>query len=99
MSTGESIKSEKGIPVKFDAVGDDGGRVLDIEQLPTDGEDVKTAPDGHTVLIPQPSADPEDPLNWPPLKKHITLFVVSVVSFMPDFVSSTGVVVLLPQVL
>lgn len=101
MSSGKFITDEKGTPVNLDAVGDDVGRVrvLDVVQLGTGGEEVKTTADGHTVLIPQPSTDPNDPLNWPPLKKHVTLFVVSVVAFMPDFGSSMGVVALLPQVL
>lgn len=99
MSRGNIITDEKDIPVNLDAVGDDVGRVLDVHQLPTAGEGVKTAADGHTVLIPQPSTDPNDPLNWPSLKKHVILFVISVVAFMPDFASSTGVVTVLPQVL
>lgn len=28
------------------------------------GEGIKYAKDGHTRLIPQPSDDPQDPLNW-----------------------------------
>jgi len=32
--------------------------------------DVKYARDGVTVLIPQPSDDPDDPLNWSWAKKH-----------------------------
>jgi len=30
-----------------------------------DNQNLKLAADGHTVLIPQPSDSPEDPLNWP----------------------------------
>jgi hypothetical protein len=33
------------------------------------GKDVKLAEDGKTVLIPQPSDDPDDVLNWSPGKK------------------------------
>ncbi|KAH8112106.1 MFS general substrate transporter [Phellopilus nigrolimitatus] len=31
----------------------------------------------HIVLVPQPSDDPNDPLNWPQWKKHIVFFVLS----------------------
>lgn len=100
MSPRNFIADEKSIPINLDASLDHDHveRVLDLKQLPTAAQDVKTAADGHTVLIPQPTTDPNDPLNWSPMKKHLTLFVISVVSFMPDFVSSTGIITLLPQV-
>jgi hypothetical protein len=41
------------------------GYILDIDQLPESERNVKTAADGKTVLIPQPTDDPNDPLNWP----------------------------------
>ncbi|KAI4234929.1 MAG: hypothetical protein L6R40_006597 [Gallowayella cf. fulva] len=75
--------------------GDYGAHILDAARL--QGGDFKTTPDGKTVLIPQPSLDPNDPLNWTHAKKHIMLFVISVVAFMPDFGSSIGIVTLLPQ--
>lgn len=99
MSRENSVADEKRIRVNRDAVGDDVGYVLDVHQLRTSDKDVKTAADGRTVLLPQPSADPNDPLNWSFRKKHVTLVVISVVAFMPDFGSSSGVVTLLPQVL
>jgi len=76
---------------------DYGAHVLEISQLGAEGQDLQTAPDGHTVLIPQPSSDLNDPLNWSPLKKHLTLLVISFTAFMPDFGSSMGIVTLLPQ--
>jgi hypothetical protein len=36
-------------------------------------KDVKLAKDGKTVLIPQPSDDPDDVLNWKPGKKFRVL--------------------------
>ena len=30
----------------------------------------------HIVLVPQPSDDPNDPLNWPQWKKHTVFFVL-----------------------
>lgn len=32
----------------------------------------------HIVLVPQPSDDPNDPLNWPRWKKHLTYGVLCV---------------------
>ena len=82
----------------IDELGDHGQHILDVSQLTGEEKrNVKVAKDGQTVLIPQPSDDPNDPLNWSPLKKHITLSVIAVVAFMPDFGSSMGIVTLLPQ--
>lgn len=77
--------------------GENGAHVLDVHQLSAGDAGVKTAADGVTVLIPQPSSDPNDPLNWSPMKKHIILAVISIVAFMPDFGSSMGIITLLPQ--
>jgi hypothetical protein len=38
-----------------------------------DATDVKLAKDGKTVLIPQPSDDPDDVLNWTTGKKYRVL--------------------------
>jgi hypothetical protein len=38
-----------------------------------DATDVKLAKDGKTVLIPQPSDDPDDVLNWATGKKYRVL--------------------------
>ena len=94
------IKSPAGEIQKLavDGKGEWGAHVLDINQLESaEKETLKTTKDGQCVLIPQPSDDPHDPLNWSPLKKHTTLIVVAVVAAMPDFGSSIGVVTLLPQ--
>ncbi|OAL27593.1 hypothetical protein AYO22_03497 [Fonsecaea multimorphosa] len=58
---------------------------------------LKRARDGHTILLPQPSADPNDPLNWSRFKKHIILIIISMTAFLPDYGSATGAVTLLPQ--
>ncbi len=74
------------------------GYVIDVdtEAASTEGG-LKVAKDGHTRLIPQPSDDPNDPLNWSWGKKHLILFVISWASFLPDYGSATGAVTLLPQ--
>lgn len=53
---------------------------------------LKTAHEGQTVLIPQPSSDVNDPLNWSQSKKMIILLVMSATAFLPDFGSSMGAV-------
>ncbi|KKY16357.1 putative mfs transporter [Phaeomoniella chlamydospora] len=78
-------------------------RIMDQEGYIVDTEGgissqgLKLAKDGHTVLIPQPSDDPEDPLNWSSAKKTIVLLVVSWASLLPDYGSATGAVTLIPQ--
>ena len=73
------------------------GYVLEADQLGADAGSLKTAADGHTVLIPQPTDDPNDPMNWSSIKKHIILFVISAIAFLPDYGSSLGAVTLIPQ--
>ncbi|KAF7131327.1 hypothetical protein CNMCM5793_004441 [Aspergillus hiratsukae] len=60
---------------------------------------LQTTKDGRTVLIPQPSSSPNDPLNWPSWKKQLILIVVSATAFLPDYGSATGAVTLIPQAL
>ncbi|KAL8659274.1 MAG: hypothetical protein Q9202_007192, partial [Teloschistes flavicans] len=58
--------------------------------------ELKTSGDGR-ILYPQPSDDPNDPLNWSWAKKHCILFIISATSFLPDYGSATGAVTLIPQ--
>lgn len=51
-----------------------GGILLDIEGRESS---LKTAKDGHTILIPQPTEDPNDPVNWSATKKHCILFTIA----------------------
>ena len=104
MSDGqESLPTEK-TPrrIDLDDAGAADGYVLDArlykhELGASDTAELKTASDGSTILIPQPSSDPNDPLNWSQLKKHAFLFIISATAFLPDYGSSTGAVTLLPQ--
>ncbi|MCJ1432689.1 hypothetical protein MMC27_002046 [Xylographa pallens] len=82
--------------VDLDTAGERNGYVLDASKL-DDSQVYKLASDGHTVLIPQPSDDPNDPLNWSTTKKHVILFIISACSFLPDYSSATGAVTLIPQ--
>jgi hypothetical protein len=58
---------------------------------------LKLAKDGHTVLIPQPSEDPNDPLNWSWSKKHLMLAVVSTTAFLGDYGSGAGIPLIVLQ--
>lgn len=71
------------------------GYVVDAEEAGVGT--AKLAKDGRTRLIPQPSDDPNDPLNWSTTKKHIILFIIAFASFLPDYGSATGAVTLIPQ--
>lgn len=73
------------------------GYLLDAQQVGSEVGSLKTAADGHTILIPQPSEDPNDPLNWSSWKKHLVLLSISVVAFLPDFGTAMGSVTQIPQ--
>ncbi|KAK8065972.1 hypothetical protein PG997_012719 [Apiospora hydei] len=76
---------------------EDEGYDVDVEDAAVSDRTVKLAKDGHTRLIPQPSSDAHDPLNWPWRKKHMILFIVAFSALLPDYGSATGAVTLLPQ--
>ncbi|GES66485.1 putative MFS transporter [Aspergillus terreus] len=87
---------EKKTPtVDLEQLGEREGYVLDTSVL--QDQDLKTTADGKTILIPQPSDSPNDPLNWSPFKKHLILIIISATSFLPDYGSATGAVTLIPQ--
>ncbi|GAW23470.1 hypothetical protein ANO14919_130290 [Xylariales sp. No.14919] len=72
------------------------GYEVDVDSA--EGDDtVKLAEDGRTRLIPQPSEDPADPLNWRQRKKNLILFIVAFAALLPDYGSATGAVTLIPQ--
>jgi hypothetical protein len=54
---------------------------------------VKGRKGGATVLVPQPSNDQHDPLNWSPMWKFITICTVSWITFAQAF----GTLALAPQ--
>ncbi|ORY78923.1 major facilitator superfamily domain-containing protein [Leucosporidium creatinivorum] len=58
---------------------------------------LKTAADGVTVLLPQPSDDPNDPLNWSSTKKHTILLILAFAAFCGDFQSGAGIPLLSSQ--
>ncbi|BCS26716.1 putative MFS transporter [Aspergillus puulaauensis] len=82
-------------PIDLEQLGEREGYVLDTALAQHEG--LKTTPDGKTVLIPQPSESPNDPLNWSSFRKHLILIVISAAAFLPDYGSATGAVTLIPQ--
>jgi hypothetical protein len=56
----------------------------------SDTSNLKTAGDGQTVLIPQPSDDPDDPLNWSWGKKHAVFLSLLPGCLLTDFVITWG---------
>ncbi|KAK4549112.1 hypothetical protein LTR36_007568 [Oleoguttula mirabilis] len=73
------------------------GHVLGADQIDGDAGSLKTASDGHTILSPQPTSDPNDPLNWSSWKKHAVLLTISAIAFLPDFGTAMGSVTQIPQ--
>ncbi|KAM0418491.1 hypothetical protein ACHAPD_004850 [Fusarium lateritium] len=61
---------------------------LEVEGAETTS--LRLAEDGHTVLLPQPTDDPNDPLNWSSRKKHLILLVVAWAALVSDFTSAAG---------
>lgn len=49
------------------------------------------------MLIPQPSDDPQDPLNWSWTKKHLILAILALSAFLGDFGSGAGIPCIIPQ--
>lgn len=105
LSSAEATTTEKSntnvAALDLERVGETQGYILDEAQLK---EKLGLAPDAvlkkgkhDVVLIPQPSDDPEDPLNWSPTKKALILVVLAVVACTADYSAATGGSALLPQ--
>ncbi|KAK3078689.1 hypothetical protein LTS18_006870, partial [Coniosporium uncinatum] len=45
--------------------------------------------DDKIILVPEPSADPADPLNWPLWRKVMILFCMSYYAFLANFASAS----------
>ncbi|KAF2235849.1 MFS transporter [Viridothelium virens] len=58
---------------------------------------LKLAKDGVTILIPQPSDDPDDPLNWSWTQKHLALIPLIFASLLTDFSITWGSVLFQAQ--
>ena len=82
--------------IDLERLGEEQGYRLDVRAFDK-GEDLTTASDGRTVLIPQPTDHPSDPLTWSSRKKHTTLFTITMISFLADFGSAIGIPSVIPQ--
>lgn len=67
----------------LDHIGELEGYVLDAQAGSASLRHLKTTKDGSTILIPQPSSDPNDPLNWSQTKKNVILAVISFTGLFP----------------
>jgi len=105
ISSAEADKEKREVPksttIDLDRVGETEGYVLDEAQLKNK---LGLAPDvalkkskGGVVLIPQPTEDSEDPLNWPRWKKSLILLVIAVNACTADYSAATGASALIPQ--
>src|SRR5271170_2510918 len=61
----------------LDHLGRREGYVLDASLGYAVTRHLKTTKGGATILIPQPSDDPKDHLNWSQFKKNVILMVIS----------------------
>lgn len=87
------------LAIDLDEIGETKGYIVDVSLIEDKAlvEHLKLAPDGHTILIPQPSDDPNDPLNWSWRKKHLFLIIISMCAWLPDYAGATGSIAVLPQ--
>ena len=63
----------------------------DKEKSANINRSLKMAKDGRTILVPQPSDDPHDPLNWSNWKKYMILITIALGGFNVDFASGVGI--------
>lgn len=106
LSSGDNTANEKGTAhtaatLDLDRIGETEGYVLDEDRLREKfgiaaGVPLKKSKEG-IVLIPQPTDDPEDPLNWSRLKKAAILLVIGLSAATSDYSAATGASALLPQ--
>ncbi|CAG9997091.1 unnamed protein product [Clonostachys byssicola] len=95
----ESQKSDGFVTALPDTLRRDGGLLLDAEGLERQDEQVslKFASDGHTVLLPQPTDNTCDPLNWSWTRKHLVLFTVAWAALTADVTAAAGSAIIFPQ--
>ena len=98
----QSVEKPDATSVDLDRIGETQGYVLDETQLRVQlglaaDAPLRTAKDGKTVLIPQPSENADDPLNWPAWKKNAILLIITIAACTPDYGNATGALALLPQ--
>lgn len=84
----DMVEAEKGVHGGDLYDEDDTGSGINVV---ADGRtNLKTTKDGKTILIPQPSDDPADPLNWSWGKKHLVLLTLFLPALFTDFGMTWG---------
>ncbi|KAK0263112.1 hypothetical protein LTR35_017611 [Friedmanniomyces endolithicus] len=73
------------------------GYVLHPAQYSDNAAGLKLSDDGKHILIPQPTDSPEDPLNWSPSKKAITLIIIGYIAALADYTGGTAIITVIPQ--
>ncbi|EXJ65526.1 hypothetical protein A1O7_01867 [Cladophialophora yegresii CBS 114405] len=105
LSSGEHNNEKGDAPANaaldLDRIGETEGYLLDeaaVRERYNIAPEValKTSKNGK-LLIPQPTNDPEDPLNWTRWKKAAILLVIGVNAATSDYSAATGASALIPQ--
>ncbi|GAA6018452.1 hypothetical protein JCM11491_007003 [Sporobolomyces phaffii] len=92
----DSLDLGRGLQKTDSEIEKDGGNlVMEVEDAAALG--LRTADDGKTILVPQPSDDPRDPLNWSSAKKGLMLAILALAAFGGDFQSGAGIPLLESQ--
>ncbi|KAL8822815.1 MAG: hypothetical protein Q9191_006456 [Dirinaria sp. TL-2023a] len=72
------------------------GYVLDPSRYTGDVSALKISPDGF-ILIPQPLDTGDDPLNWSPRKKWLTVAIIAYIAALADYTGGTAIITVIPQ--
>jgi hypothetical protein len=86
----ESFVEETRQPADLEKDASAGGAYIVGEDTDADTRGLKTTENGKIVLIPQPSSDPDDPLNWSWMKKHTVLLALLLPSLLTDWGMTWG---------
>jgi len=81
----ESFVEETRQPVDLEKDASAGGAYIVGEDIDADTRGLETTKNGKIILIPQPSSDPDDPLNWSWMKKHTVLLALLLPSLLTDW--------------
>lgn len=86
----ESFVEETRQPADLEKDASAGAAYIVGEDIDADTEGLKTTKNGKIILIPQPSSDPDDPLNWSWMKKHTVLLALLLPSLLTDWGMTWG---------
>lgn len=72
------------------------GYIIDPHRYPDNAAGLKKGADGF-VLIPQPLDTDEDPLNWSPRRKWLTVAIIAYIAALADYTGGTAIITVIPQ--